>query len=98
MSRGSVRTSDAGPAPEPAAATVTVLLFARLREAAGRERTSVAWAPGMTVGDVADRLRVELPDLPLRGSLCAVNERYARPHDLVEEGDTVAFLPPISGG
>lgn len=98
MSRGAVRTADAKPASEPAAASVTVLLFARLREVAGRERIRVAWAPGTTVGDVADRLRAELPDLPLRGSLCAVNERYARPHDRVAEGDTVAFLPPISGG
>lgn len=98
MSRGVPLPPDAGPAPEQVGATVTVLLFARLREAAGRERATVAWSPGMTVGDVADRLRAELPELPLRGSLCAVNERYARPDDPVARGDTVAFLPPIAGG
>lgn len=86
-----------GTAPE-AEATVEVLLFARLRDAAGRDVLSVAWGPGTTVADVAARLREQLPELPLRGCLCAVNERYARPEQPVAAGDTVAFLPPISGG
>jgi molybdopterin converting factor small subunit len=36
---------------------------------------------------------------PYAGSLsCAVNAQYARMTTPVQDGDEVAFLPPVSGG
>jgi molybdopterin synthase sulfur carrier subunit len=34
----------------------------------------------------------------IENSLVAVNEEYAGLADKVKDGDTVAFIPPVSGG
>jgi molybdopterin converting factor small subunit len=33
-----------------------------------------------------------------RNVACAVNEEYARMSSRLQDGDEVAFLPPVSGG
>lgn len=81
-----------------AVAPVTVLFFAQLRAAAGGESVRVDVAPGTTVEGLARRLESERPGLDLRGSLCAVDEAYAEPARPLRGGETVAFLPPVSGG
>jgi molybdopterin synthase sulfur carrier subunit len=30
--------------------------------------------------------------------MVAVNEEYAEPDDVIKSGDTVALIPPVSGG
>lgn len=77
---------------------VTVRLFARLREIAGAEELARPAAP--TVADVWQALVAEWPALePYAGSLsCAVNAQYARMTTPVNDGDEIAFLPPVSGG
>ncbi len=78
--------------------TVTVLYFASLREQAGASRRTINLEPPSSVRDLAARLEAEQVGLSLSGSLCAVNERYAAPEQTLEDGDTVAFFPPVSGG
>ncbi len=34
----------------------------------------------------------------MSGARLAVNERFANENDTVDEGDTVAVVPPVSGG
>lgn len=79
---------------------VTVLLFARLRELVGRSEVECDVAAGASVADVWQALAAGHPALePFGGSVsCAVNEDFARPDARVHDGDTVAFLPPVSGG
>jgi MoaE-MoaD fusion protein len=73
-------------------ATVTVRLFAGLRDRAGWSHRDVEAA---TVADVWPAL--ELGDEPA-GLLYAVNHEYApRERELVH-GDEVALIPPVSGG
>lgn len=36
--------------------------------------------------------------LSLQGVMVAVNEEFAMDEDIVEENDTIAFIPPVSGG
>lgn len=79
-------------------ASVTVLFFAQLRLAAGDAKIGLTVAPGTTVAELARRLESERPGLDLRGSLCAVDEAYAEPLRPLCGGETVAFLPPVSGG
>ena len=47
-----------------------------------------------------DQLAGEYPALAdyANAISCAVNDEYARLTTVVEEGDEVAFLPPVSGG
>lgn len=79
---------------------VTVRLFARLRELAGTDEMRRPVPPHGTVADVWQSLVSETPALaPYAGSLsCAVNTQYARMTTPVNDGDEVAFLPPVSGG
>jgi molybdopterin synthase catalytic subunit len=72
--------------------TVTVRLFAGLRERAGWSRRDVDAA---TVADVWKTL--ELGDEP-DGLLYAVNKEYAERDRPLEDGDEVALIPPVSGG
>lgn len=79
---------------------VTVRLFARLREIAGSDHLARTIVQRATVADVWQGMAVEWPALaPYAGSLsCAVNAEYARMTTPVQDGDEVAFLPPVSGG
>lgn len=79
---------------------VTVRLFARLREIAGTDELSRSVAAPATVADVWQAMTGEWPALaPYAASLsCAVNAQYARMTTAVQDGDEIAFLPPVSGG
>ena len=72
--------------------TVTVRLFAGLRERAGWSRREVEAA---TVADVWPALGLgDEPD----GLLYAVNKTYAERTSALADGDEVALIPPVSGG
>jgi molybdopterin converting factor subunit 1 len=79
---------------------VTVRLFARLREAAGRELDDCELSSGARVADVWTAMTARYPALtPFGGSIsAAINADFARMTSLVSDGDEVAFLPPVSGG
>jgi molybdopterin synthase catalytic subunit/molybdopterin converting factor small subunit len=72
--------------------SVTVRLFAGLRERAGWSSREVEAA---TVADVWEAL--DLGDEP-RGLLYAVNKAYATRDAELVDGDEVALIPPVSGG
>jgi molybdopterin synthase catalytic subunit len=81
--------------------TVSVRLFAILRERAGRDSVEIELPEGATVGDAFARL-AETPGLgelvarmPLR---MAVNREYASDATRIGAGDELAVIPPISGG
>jgi len=75
---------------------ITVKFFASLRERLGRSEDRVPAVPGMTVQDVWTRASGGLP-LPAN-ILIAVNQDYATLAAPVQDGDEVAFFPPITGG
>ena len=79
---------------------VTVRLFARLREIAGAPDLRIEVADGATVRDAWAALSDRHPELrAYAGSVsCAVNEDYTRMSAVLQDGDEVAFLPPVSGG
>ena len=71
---------------------VTVRLFAGLRERAGWSQKEI---DATTVGDVWQELGLGAePD----GLLYAVNKSYAPKETVLADGDTVALIPPVSGG
>ena len=79
---------------------VTVKLFASFREAAGAPQSVIEVAPGTTISQVWGELVEAHPRLrPLsRSAAFALNGRYTREDEALHDGDTVAFLPPVSGG
>ena len=79
---------------------VTIRLFARLRDLAGDgELVRDVPAPA-TVQTVWKALVSEMPALQdyERTMSVAVNADYSRMSAQVNDGDEVAFLPPVSGG
>ena len=76
---------------------VTVRLFAMLRERAGGAREVTLSLPdGARVSDALAALGdVAPPELPL---VMAVNREYARDDRVLDAGDELALIPPVSGG
>lgn len=74
---------------------VDVLLFADLQEAMGSEKLSFE-ADGMTIKELKDKWLTSLDTID--NAMIAVNEEYAEEDFVLNEGDTVAFIPPVSGG
>ena len=80
--------------------TLTVLLFARLRDAAGSEAVPVELSAGSTVADLRRRLADSYPALAglLGRSAIAVNHDFADDARPLAPEDEVAVIPPVSGG
>ena len=79
---------------------VTVRLFARLRDLAGSGELVRDVPDPSTVQTVWKTLVAEMPALQdyERTMSVAVNADYSRMSAAVQDGDEVAFLPPVSGG
>jgi molybdopterin synthase sulfur carrier subunit len=75
--------------------SISVCFFASLRERLGRDREELDYQPGLTAADVWSRVAggVELPN-----ALVAINHTHASMQDTVEDGDEIAFFPPVTGG
>ncbi len=74
---------------------VRLILFAGLRQAAGFKQGIVSLPDAATVGDLLD---IRVPFLRERTFYVAVNEEYAQRDTVLQDGDEVALLPPVSGG
>lgn len=79
---------------------VTVRLFARLRELAGSGELVRDVQGPATVQTVWRALVADFPAIAEyeRSMSVAINADYSRMSADVNEGDEVAFLPPVSGG
>ena len=77
--------------------TVTVRYFAVLRERKGVSDERVEVSPGTTLGELYRSL-FPSPTGEWLPVACAKNHEYASADELVEDGDDIAFLPPLGGG
>jgi molybdopterin converting factor subunit 1 len=79
---------------------VRVLYFASFRDAAGRKDELRELPEGTRVGDLWDVLAKEIPAFGRFPTMppAAVNQLYQVAFHVLEDGDEVAFLPPVAGG
>lgn len=80
--------------------TVTVKLFAAYQEACGVPELQLQFPEGTPVVTVRDRLITEHPQLSQWRELTrfGVNLQFVEPSTLLQEGDEVVLIPPVSGG
>ena len=79
---------------------VTVKFFASLRELAGADACRLALAPGACALEAKRLLEDRYPGLGrlLPYARLAVNLEYQPWEVLVQDGDELALIPPVSGG
>jgi molybdopterin synthase sulfur carrier subunit len=76
---------------------ITILLFAHLQEEVGSEQLKLDKTE-ITVHQLKEWLK-DTYNLPaLHQVMTAINENFATEDDVVKDGDTIAFIPPLSGG
>ena len=95
-----VRPSRPEGLPAPGQIQITVLAFARAREAVGGSRLPLSLPAGSTVDACLDEIGNRHAAIAAMrpGLLLAVNEAYAHGSTPLRDGDTVALIPPVSGG
>jgi sulfur-carrier protein len=81
-------------------ASITVKLFAAYQEAYGKPEFILEVTSSLTVAEVGDRIRSPFPELhPLAAvTRYGVNLGFVEPDTLVQDGDEVVLIPPVSGG
>ncbi len=79
---------------------VRVKLFATLRERAGTAEVTLELPEGSTAAAAGRALAERFPAVgqTLRSAAYAVNLSYAGPGVVLNEGDELALIPPVSGG
>ena len=79
---------------------VQLLLFAQLSEISGESEISLKLKSPATLAQAAASLIKRNPDLePLLASArWALNESFAPLSATLQEGDTLAVIPPVAGG
>ncbi|WP_020484001.1 MoaD/ThiS family protein [Methylomonas sp. MK1] len=76
--------------------SIKVLYFASLKDRLGRSGDELTIEAPLTVLEVWQRLNpnVDMPDT----MLAAINMEYVGLDAEVDDGDEVAFFPPVTGG
>ena len=79
---------------------VRVVSFGPLKGVFGADGSVRELARGCTVGELVRLLRAEslLAESMICGAAVAVNHEYAKNERVLNDGDEVAILPPVSGG
>ncbi|MBO0725644.1 MAG: MoaD/ThiS family protein [Blastocatellia bacterium] len=79
---------------------INVLLFGACREVAGAGELNCDLAAPADVASAWNAIKTRFPDLEKfeRSALFAVNEEHSQKDQPLEDGDTLAVFPPVSGG
>ena len=75
---------------------ITVKFFASLREQTGKSDASIASTDSITVLQAWQQAS-GLDSMP-ENTLCAINMEYVEQSAMLNDGDEVAFFPPVTGG
>lgn len=80
--------------------TITVKLFAAYQEAYGVSELCLSFPPQTSVKKVLDTLLKEHPELQEWSNLTrfGVNLQFVDADTILQDGDEVVLIPPVSGG
>jgi sulfur-carrier protein len=80
--------------------TITIKLFAAYQEAYGVPELVLEFPPQTPVSAVLDTLIAEHPELDKWRNLTrfGVNLQFVEPDTILQKGDEVVLIPPVSGG
>jgi len=76
---------------------IDVLFFAELQEAVGENKLSFD-VENITVNELKSTWLEKYHAESLDKAMIAVNEEYVGEETVLQRGDVVAFIPPVSGG
>lgn len=81
-------------------ARVRVLFFGQLKDVAGQSEDALDLAPSQTLGDAFEHYATRFPALRgfSKSILLSRNHQFAGREEVLQDGDEIAFLPPVSGG
>lgn len=81
---------------------IKILFFARLREQLNTQTLSVEYTDNLTTADIIKQLIIKNPHwektLNTDHILVAVNQQVSNWQQIINDGDEVAFFPPVTGG
>ncbi|MDH4422357.1 MULTISPECIES: molybdopterin converting factor subunit 1 [Bacillus] len=76
---------------------IEVLLFAHLQEEASKPALHID-CENITVAELKEILIKKYNVAISREIMVAINEEYANEDEIIQTGDIVAMIPPVSGG
>ncbi|MBS4175363.1 molybdopterin converting factor subunit 1 [Bacillus sp. FJAT-49736] len=74
-----------------------ILLFAQLRDQVGKQELYLDFK-GKTVKELKKIMQESYSFNDLDSVMIAINEEFVSEEEIIQEGDTIAFIPPVSGG
>lgn len=79
---------------------VKVLFFGLLKDIIGRSEDDIEVAEGASLGSIFDRYAHQFPRMEKMAPsiVLACNQQFCGRSNPVNDGDEIAFLPPVSGG
>ena len=79
---------------------IRVIYFAIYSELLGKREELLTLEEGATVKLAFEKCTSILTDRDelLKATLFAINEEYVEPSILLQDGDELVFIPPVSGG
>ncbi|MBS6894376.1 MAG: molybdopterin converting factor subunit 1 [Staphylococcus epidermidis] len=75
-----------------------ILYFAELKELFNRSTETIHLDTTLTVQEFESYLLKRHRELKSKKFQIAVNEEFVRQDDMVQPEDTIALIPPVSGG
>jgi molybdopterin converting factor subunit 1 len=79
---------------------ITVRLFALMREKAGTDTIALQVPEGASIVRALEMLQQHYPVLQpyLKQARLAVRQNFVEPATILQAGDELAIIPPVSGG
>ena len=76
------------------------MVFAKFKEIVNTGNFELDVSTGADVNEAVDEICLKYPSLNLKKLkfLVAVNYNYASYTEILQEGDEIALIPPVSGG